>query len=316
MTPPVDEYPTRSNGSVELLDRRHPVVYPSVHGHGGGWPLSTEDVERFDRDGFVVVDRLVDAATVEALREEVTRLATDAAVAESGRVVREPGGDAVRSVFEVHAVSRLVAEVVTDAGVVGMAEQLLGSPVYVHQSRVNRKPAFAGKGFAWHSDFETWHAEDGMPTPRAVSLSLALTANYWHNGSLMIVPGSHRVFVPTAGETPEDHYRQSLRRQEVGVPSEEALAALVARGGGGGDDGGGADGGGVAVVTGEPGSAVLFDANAMHGSTENMTPFPRTNLFVVYNSVDNRLVGPFAARAPRPEFVASRRFDPVVPVGR
>lgn len=28
------------------------------------------------------------------------------------------------------------------------------------------------------SDFETWHAEDGMPVPRAVSLSIALTDNY------------------------------------------------------------------------------------------------------------------------------------------
>jgi hypothetical protein len=47
--------------------------------------------------------------------------------------------------------------------VVGPARQLLGSDVYVHQSRVNFKPGFNGQDFYWHSDFETWHAEDGMP---------------------------------------------------------------------------------------------------------------------------------------------------------
>jgi ectoine hydroxylase len=67
----------------------------------------------------------------------------------------------------------------------------------------------------------------------------------------------------------------------------------------------------VTVVTGEPGSAVLFDCNAMHGSSNNITPYPRTNLFVVYNSVENALMEPFAAPAPRPEFIASRTFTPV-----
>ncbi len=68
----------------------------------------------------------------------------------------------------------------------------------------------------------------------------------------------------------------------------------------------------MAVVTGEPGSAVLFDCNAMHGSSNNITPYPRTNLFVVYNSVDNSLTEPFVAPTPRPEFIAGAGFLPVV----
>jgi len=115
----------------------------------------------------------------------------------------------------------------------------------------------------------------------------------------MIIPGSHGTFVPTVGTTPEDHYRMSLRNQEIGVPDDASLAALVEAGGG------------VALITGEPGSAVLFDSNAMHGSSNNITPYPRTNLFVVYNSVANALTEPFAAPAPRPEFIASRTFAPV-----
>ena len=138
-----------------------------------------------------------------------------------------------------------------------------------------------------------------MPAPRAVSIAVALTRNYVHNGSLMIIPRSHRTFVPTVGRTPDEHYRSSLRNQEIGVPDDASLAALAEAGGG------------VFVVTGEPGSAVMFDSNAMHGSSNNITPYRRANLFVVYNSVANQLGEPFAASAPRPEFVASRTVAPV-----
>ncbi len=44
-------------------------------------------------------------------------------------------------------------------------------------------PGFTGSGFYWHSDFETWHAEDGMPSMRAVSCSIALTENFAYNGA-------------------------------------------------------------------------------------------------------------------------------------
>ncbi len=297
MTAPTvaDRYPTRRAEQLPAHERPDPVVHPSA-----GGPLDAAACERFERDGFVVVEALVDRRTVAALLAEVERLATDPAIAASERVVREPDGDDVRSVFDVHRTSPLIASVVASPSMAGLARQLLGSDVYVHQSRVNRKPGFVGKEFSWHSDFETWHAEDGMPAARAVSVSLALTPNYVHNGSLMIVPGSHRTFVPTVGLTPGDHYRSSLRRQQVGVPSPEQLAALVD-----------AAGGEIAVVTGPAGSGVVFDCNAMHGSSGNITPFPRTNLFVVYNSVHNTLVEPFAADARRPEFVASRDFTPV-----
>ena len=88
-----------------------------------------------------------------------------------------------------------------------MAEQLLGSRVYVHQSRINYKSGFDGKEFYWHSDFETWHAEDGLPRMRAVSASIALSDNTPLNGPLMLIPGSHRHFVACIGETPDDHYK-------------------------------------------------------------------------------------------------------------
>jgi len=59
------------------------------------------------------------------------------------------------------------------------------------------------------------------------------------------------------------------------------------------------------------GSVLFFDCNLMHGSASNISPMPRRNLFMVYNSVENALVEPFSAPQRRPEHIASRRFAPV-----
>ncbi|MFC5182659.1 ectoine hydroxylase [Actinomadura harenae] len=289
-----DAYPTRKSGEAALLYRQDPVVY----GSPGDGPLDAEALRGYDANGYLTAGRLIEPDEVERCLAELRRMASDPAVLADERTVTERGTDEVRSVFEVHRISEVFAELVRDERIAGRARQILGSDVYVHQSRVNYKPGFTGRDFYWHSDFETWHAEDGMPRMRAVSVSIALTANFVHNGGLMIMPGSHRTFVACVGETPEDHYRRSLKSQEIGTPDPGSLSIL-------------ADRHGIELFTGPPGSATLFDCNCMHGSNGNITPFPRSNVFVVFNSVENACEEPFSAPSPRPPFIAARDFTPV-----
>jgi ectoine hydroxylase len=293
-TPPLtDRYPTRDAEGATTVSRRDPVVW----GGGSGGPLARHELERFETAGYLPIAELVDHRQLQGIRAEIGRLVGEADP-DDERVVLERHGTAVRSLFEVHRTSELFAELAARPALAGRARQLLGSDVYLHQSRINLKPGFRGKEFGWHSDFETWHAEDGMPSMRAVSLSLALSANEPWNGSLLVIPRSHRHFVACRGATPDDHYRRSLRTQEIGVPTEADIGRLVAEGG-------------IEMLCGPAGSATLFDCNMMHGSNGNITPSPRVNLFLVYNSVDNALVEPFAAPAQRPTFIASRTFEPV-----
>ncbi|MBA9002466.1 ectoine hydroxylase [Thermomonospora cellulosilytica] len=289
----IDLYPTRGGDEPRFIDRQDPVVY----GTAEDGPIDAGTLAGFDRDGFLTIERLIEPEEVERYRAEMRRLGRDMRGDE--RVVTEKGSDEVRSIFEVHRVSEVFAELVRDPRVAGRARQILGSEVYVHQSRVNYKPGFRGRDFYWHSDFETWHAEDGMPRMRAVSISIALTENHATNGGLMIMPGSHRTFVSCPGETPPDHYKHSLKDQEIGVPDEDSLTALAGKHG-------------IELFTGPAGSATMFDCNCMHGSNGNITPFPRSNVFIVFNSVENACAEPFAAPSRRPEFIASRDFTPVL----
>ena len=288
-----DFYPTRKSTGEALLPRAEPVVHD-----GGPGPLSADRLRTYEEDGFLMLDDLVDRSAVDESLAELDRIAARVRPGEDPRIIREPGSEDIKSVFEVHAISPWFRALVSSPRLVDHARQILGSDVYVHQTRVNKKPGFDGTDFYWHSDFETWHAEDGMPRMRALTLVIALTDNTAINGPLMIIPGSHRTFVTCAGETPSANYRTSLVRQEVGLPSKEALRTL-------------SDKTGVVPCLAPAGTGVVFDCNCMHGSSGNITPYARQNLFVVFNSVENALREPFSAPSRRPPFLAAREFTPV-----
>lgn len=289
-----DLYPSR--GATEVLTpRQDPVVWGAPDAPG---PVSPADLLSFERDGFLAIDELITDDEVAVYRNELNRLVNDPDIRADERSIVEPKSKEIRSVFEVHKISEVFAKLVRDERVVGRARQILGSDVYVHQSRINVKPGFGASGFYWHSDFETWHAEDGLPRMRTVSVSIALTENYDTNGGLMIMPGSHKTFLGCAGATPKDNYKKSLQMQDAGTPSDDALTQLAAQHG-------------IKLFTGKAGSATWFDCNCMHGSGDNITPFPRSNVFIVFNSVENTAVEPFAAPVRRPEFIGARDFTPV-----
>lgn len=290
-----DLYPSRVAQTPALSPRLDPIVYGDAR---GGEPLERRALEYYGENGFLFIERLFSEKEVEVFKAELDHLCTSEVARSSPAVILEPESCQVRSLFDIHRTSRVFSDLARDRRLVGIAEQLLGSQVYIHQSRVNLKPGFAGKEFYWHSDFETWHVEDGMPRMRALSCSIALTESSPFNGPLMVIPTSHRYFISCVGETPEDHYQTSLKRQELGIPDQENLRRL-------------AEEGGIAAPTGPAGSVLLFECNLLHGSNSNISPWPRSNLFLVYNSVENRLAAPFCGLKPRPEFIASRDFTPL-----
>ncbi|MFP4327040.1 MAG: ectoine hydroxylase [Paracoccaceae bacterium] len=286
-----DIYPTRQTGPERWIERQDPVLWSDWRPDA---PLTREQAEAFERDGFLVLEGLFEPEEVAALIDASASLRAEGHAIRREDVVTEPGSDAVRTIFRLEEHDALMNRLGRDRRLAGIARFLLGDDVYIHQSRLNYKPGFTGKEFYWHSDFETWHAEDGMPRMRAVSASLLLTDNSAQNGALMLMPGSHRTFVSCHGETPPENHRASLQAQKVGTPSHDSLTRL-------------AEAHGIASAEGRAGTLILFDCNTMHGSNGNITPFPRSNAFFVYNAVSNALEEPFAAPLPRPEFLGRRK---------
>ena len=296
-----DLFPTRLERKLSMFERLDPVVHTPEERLGEG-PLSEDQVREFDERGFLFFDSFFNKAEMEKFIEELQEYEEDEDLKLSEGTILEPGKEEIRSIFGIHEISKRFDRLTRDPQLLKIVKQLLDSDVYIHQSRINYKPGFKGKGFNWHSDFETWHSEDGMPRMRCLSCSIVMTDNNEFNGPLMLIPGSHKYFIPCVGRTPEDNYKESLKMQDLGVPDGASLTRMMNENS-------------IEAPKGPAGSLIIFECNTLHGSNANMSCWPRSNLFFVYNSVHNTLTEPFCGNKPRPEFLANRKsWDPLKPV--
>ncbi len=294
--PRFDRYPTRfavAPVPPTPIRRREPVV------RGPARELAAisgiEDAAaRFDTEGFLSLPEFFSVAEANDWMAEARRLQQWCNETRPPEAFFERASGTLRSLFDVPKYSNAFASLAGHPKLVRLAAAIVGDEPYIHQSRLNYKPAYTGSGYFWHSDFETWHAEDGMTDMRAVTISIALRENNAFNGPLMLIPGSHRTFVPCIGATPDDHYRTSLVAPRVGTPTAAQLDRLIEAGGG------------LKMPVGPPGSVVVFDCNMQHASYNNLSPEPRTNFFLVFNARSNALQLPYAARRCRPQFAAFR----------
>ncbi|WP_417330544.1 ectoine hydroxylase [Halomonas cupida] len=298
-----DLFPTRLERKLGMFERIDPVIHCNDKQRTSG-PLSKDELDEFDEKGFLSFESFFDQEEMQAFIQELREYEEDEDLKLSEGTILEPGKQEIRSIFGIHQISDRFSRLTRDPRLLTMVQQILGSDVYIHQSRINYKPGFKGKGFDWHSDFETWHSEDGMPRMRSLSCSIILTENGEFNGPLMLIPGSHKYFIPCVGRTPEDNYKESLKSQSIGVPDTASLKQLMLK-----ND--------IEAPKGASGSLVMFECNTLHGSNMNMTCWPRSNLFFVYNSVDNTLHSPYCGNKPRPDFLAARKdWSPLKPKKR
>ncbi len=282
-----DRYPSRQTSRTALMPRLDPVVYCDADASAGG-PLDVREVERYERDGFLLVDTLLPPEQLATLHEEVAPLLRAPALRQHPACKREADSNVIRSLFDVTGFSPLFLAAARAPEIIRIAEQLLGSQVYLYQSRLNVKRTRYGGAFNWHSDFETWHVHDGLPRMRMLTCLVCLTANTAFNGPLLCIPGSHRTYFSLPRQTPEFLDAATARRLRQQ--------------------------GGVTRLEGPPGTVAFFDCNLAHSSESNTSRQDRINLYFVYNSVLNPPEAPFSGFQPRPDYHCKRNAGPILPV--
>ncbi|GLQ32985.1 phytanoyl-CoA dioxygenase family protein [Litoribrevibacter albus] len=293
----LDLYPSRKGQPAKIIPRQDPCVYSDDAVRP---PISREDIQFYQQNGFLIIKNVFPPEEITDFKNELNHLCSLSTRTADNRFILEKDQQDVRSIFEVHILSKRFEELSEDPRLIELARYLLNDDIYIHQSRVNYKPGFNGNGFNWHSDFETWHTEDGMPRMRALSMSIPLTENTSTNGPLMFVPRSHHHYLSCTEQTPAHHYIDSLKEQQIGIPNPANISGLVSQYG-------------MVQALSQPGSLILFDSNTLHGSNSNISPHPRSNVFFVYNALSNKVVAPFDEAPPRPEFLAARRSIRPIP---
>lgn len=290
-----DLYPSRKN-EERVLERVDNTVYSKKR--VGDYSLNNIELEEYEKNGFIVFPNVFSQDEIQEMASELDFMANNSDLKQNEEFILEPQSKELRTIFNQHLFSVLYEKISKDPRILDKVQQILGSDVYIHHSRINIKPAYNGKSFPWHSDFETWHTEDGLANCRVLSAWIMLNDNTEFNGPLYLIPKSHKKYISCKGETPEDNYKKSLKKQEYGVPSLKAIEKLVNEGG-------------IVGAYGKAGTLVIHDGNVMHGSPDNISPNCRTNIFFVFNSVENKPLKPFGAKTNRAPFLALNNYEPL-----
>ena len=290
-----DLYPSRLN-EEKIIPRVDKTVYSKKQ--QGEYSLNNIELDEYEKNGFITFPNIFKEDEIQQMMQEIDLMADNDDLIKNEEFICEPTSNKLRTIFNQHLFSTLFEKLSKDPRILNKVKQLLGSDVYIHHSRINIKPAYQGKSFPWHSDFETWHTEDGLPNCRCLSAWVMLNDNTEFNGPLYLIPKSHKKYVSCKGKTPEDNYKKSLKKQEYGVPSLKAIEQLVKDSN-------------IVGAYGKAGTLVIHDGNIMHGSCDNISPFSRTNAFFVFNSVENIPTKPFGAKSNRASFLALDDYEPM-----
>lgn len=286
-----DPYPSRALRETFLLQRKDPVIWADTP--APDW-LCKDLVNHYAQNGYVEVQTVFSECELNTLLTEVQddRLRYEAAANAHARYDQVTGK--IRSVLAPHVLNPFYESIVRHPFLIGFAEHVLGSKTYLHQSRLNFADAYDNESADWHSDFETWHIEDGMPRMRAVACLILLAECNECNGPMMVIPKSHTQYIGVSADDALQFRTEDDASLQGCTPPKPLVDMLFDMGGG------------HEAIKGQVGTVVFYDCNLLHAIGSNTSPLPRSHLRVVYNSVENTLKDPCAHASPRPEYLAHR----------
>jgi ectoine hydroxylase len=238
--------------------------------------LSDRLMDQFARDGYLIFPGLVTKKELGPLRKGLETLKCRRG---PDVVLERNGNDVMRVVFGVDVQNEAYRRLSCHPVLLTPAQQLLGAQAYVYQARVNFNSGFAGAGWAWHQDFNQLHRFDGLEGTNAVLAGVYLDEVSACNAPLMVIPGSHKrghIDVPDRMDIDNDIVAEMVRE------------------------------GGIEALIGPPGTVVFLHSNTVHGSTPNMSPWPRCICYMIYNSVENTTIS-----HPRGDFRCRTDFTPL-----
>ena len=160
----------------------------------------------------------------------------------------------------------VIAAFARTARLVGLARDLLGDDVYLLKGRLNIKWGDAAPdrrgGWDPHQDRAAW-AREGLPGAAALTVAIAVDDSRLENGTLEVVPGSHRGGI----------LEHSAIDAGYGL-REELFAPLVEKHG-------------RLALDMAAGDMVVFSGDLVHMSRPNTGTPRRTLLFLTYNALGN-----------------------------
>ena len=234
--------------------------------------FSSEEVDRFRREGFVIVRNLAGSDLCERMKATALRdLAGPVEPVEYESDTHYPGAPASRDAPGGRAVRRLMQAAGRDSifrnwalsdVLAGRLTQLLGPAVAMSQAHHNcvmtKSPAFSSVT-GWHQDIRYW----SFARPDLASAWLALGPERGDNGCLLLVPGSHLL------ELRRDQYDEAFFFRTDTEENQKILSRQVA-------------------AELDAGDVLFFHARLLHAAGKNHTGLSKLAVVFTYHASDNR----------------------------
>jgi len=229
-------------------------------GQGADFKVSTDEIEAFQRDGYLIARGLFSEEETALIRETMEQ---DPIVRDSMFDRTDDSGAATQAVVWLEPGESTYGLVARIRRVANTMSALLGHEVYHYQAKLTAKEPRKGGAWEWHQDFGYWYEQNCL-YPDMGSMMLALDASNRENGGLQVLSGSHRMglmrHVFSAGG---QYCVDPDRLSEVAKVLDHVHCEL------------------------SPGDALFFHCNTLHRSDQNRSDKRRWTLLACYNTKHN-----------------------------
>ena len=215
--------------------------------------LTKSELDDYERDGFVVIRRFFEAPELAPLLDAYHE---DPTVQGALYGLLDKAGAPHPVCIWTELADDVVGVMPRMARMVDCTEMLLREPCYHWHSKLTVKPPGCKAQITWHQDYTSWY-DDGVMFPQLLSVGVAIEPATRANGCLQLVPGSHRM--GRLSYTEGFDFRVEKAKEIYGIVHCEM----------------------------DPGDAVFFHCNTLHGSASNESDSSRLMLFSSYNAAAN-----------------------------
>jgi hypothetical protein len=221
--------------------------------------LTHEETDRYNRDGYLLVEGLFSSEEVSRMIREVEGGDRVAATAYGNM---DSSGRKARLALWHELGSDMWSAVSVSPRLVNGVRILLGEDAAFFHGKVMLKEAHSGGAWEWHQDYGYWYGQ-GFIYPNMMSVFIALDTATQENGCLRVLRGSHKLGRLEHGKVGEQTGADAKRIGQI-----ESLFELV-------------------HCEMKPGSALFFHSNLLHSSAANESDHHRRSFIVCYNATGN-----------------------------
>ncbi|MGO1117561.1 phytanoyl-CoA dioxygenase family protein [Rhodovibrionaceae bacterium A322] len=226
-------------------------------------PLTTEQKQAYQRDGYLVVKDVIDPPTLARLRLLIDEFRQRSRSVMRSDAVFDVGPQHSAEVPQLRRIKDPVKQhpafddLMRSPALVDIVAELLGGTARFDHSKLNFKPARGSARIEWHQDWAFYpHTNDDL-----LAVGVMIEDCTLENGPLKVIPGSHLGPI-------YDHHLDGVFSGGI---AEERLSDLVDQ---------------AVTLTAPAGSISLHHVRTLHASSDNRSDKERPLLLYSYSAVD------------------------------